>query len=921
MDSMKNINGNGDPVKKPMKKRKYSRGGCEECKRRKMKCDEGKPFCYNCTKLNKSCIFKTKEKYKFGPIGERDNRKDVKQQISSDFKNGSHKSSPNIKYKRKNSHEASILSSNGQHKPDNSVSYRHYLPPNNGGYLNNFVSDQKFNPHLLSPTFPNIPGSSPSLIGHSFSNTNMGVDIDESSKRRHDNGNESISNVSSPNINTNYLDNISHRSATVAANATQVTSLNYGKPSFTNAISDILTPNDSSNDYIVNQNDFIDIKNLFDEASLLVSDMNDLVAMDLLSFGNGNEKHKDRSLSFDGNLTDQSLANPLVENKLKKLSETPTAIPTSGSLGSVTGSEGVKSTDTFEKHNFRADEFSRGINEKSNNGNYLSDYALNSPQVGNVNHLNDSSIISNFELVDELIKHHNLTEPHSSYLKFINDHRLSASIFPFASSVESNEVAHLLLKYSNNCSYLISSLLAMSATIQYNTTGKKVHEMSSQKYVSVCLKSLSQAFANSSPSRVHEFLNDIERLLLTVLVLTSIFSSTKSTNKDDILNGWKTHLRGAKDLLVNYSSVTKNQQRLSISGGLALARTWFFAIEALAGLTTTSGGTLTRNKPKKLEKSPSVGILSNDTDDDCNDNNIKVFSDTGYFNLESNPEYNKTLLNIGLLTSPNNKDSSEFNLFVGFTMELVFLIQELTKALDFLRSREDNIQLSPLKITKLLSLVYNAQKAIIAPLVNRTNYIIPKQSPAHPDFPKSDPNRVELPESAYTKAYTEDNTVIYYSWYDISQQIHADALYLRIVLTPGIMKLPKNHPLIQELVKRVFNGLFFVRPKNSQDYKRYKDQILVETDHYFLCEDLFDTRAYMIQSSCRIVTNLVHDDDDLEKLELFFMGLVKLGNGSALLALESVEIRKSKLRSSHHNRDQDDEDELLLVQTETVPFT
>lgn len=38
-------------------RRDYSRGGCRECKRRKIKCDEGKPQCTRCVRLNKPCLY------------------------------------------------------------------------------------------------------------------------------------------------------------------------------------------------------------------------------------------------------------------------------------------------------------------------------------------------------------------------------------------------------------------------------------------------------------------------------------------------------------------------------------------------------------------------------------------------------------------------------------------------------------------------------------------------------------------------------------------------------------------------------------------------------------------------------------------------------------------------------------------------
>ncbi|AJV12427.1 Lys14p [Saccharomyces cerevisiae YJM1450] len=38
-------------------KRKYSRNGCSECKRRRMKCDETKPTCWQCARLNRQCVY------------------------------------------------------------------------------------------------------------------------------------------------------------------------------------------------------------------------------------------------------------------------------------------------------------------------------------------------------------------------------------------------------------------------------------------------------------------------------------------------------------------------------------------------------------------------------------------------------------------------------------------------------------------------------------------------------------------------------------------------------------------------------------------------------------------------------------------------------------------------------------------------
>ena len=38
-------------------KRAYSRGGCKECKRRKIRCPEDKPSCATCVRLGKVCSY------------------------------------------------------------------------------------------------------------------------------------------------------------------------------------------------------------------------------------------------------------------------------------------------------------------------------------------------------------------------------------------------------------------------------------------------------------------------------------------------------------------------------------------------------------------------------------------------------------------------------------------------------------------------------------------------------------------------------------------------------------------------------------------------------------------------------------------------------------------------------------------------
>ena len=70
----------------------------------------------------------------------------------------------------------------------------------------------------------------------------------------------------------------------------------------------------------------------------------------------------------------------------------------------------------------------------------------------------------------------------------------------------------------------------------------------------------------------------------------------------------------------------------------------------------------------------------------------------------------------------------------------------------------------------------------------------------------------------------------------------------------GLMKLPRDHPLVQELKDKVLTSMFFLKDKqqNIVDKEINNDsKIFLELDHYYLHSDLFDTRAIMAQSSYR----------------------------------------------------------------------
>lgn len=686
-----------DKNSKPsIRKRSYSRAGCDECKRRKMKCDELKPHCFNCTRLGKACNYLSKPKFRFEKI-EGPANPEVADKIS---KAGFHKFDANPK-------------------------------------LKSLTTDVVVNPAVL------------------------------------ENG-----------IAQNEIDHISN----------------------------------------VNMDDW---RLLFGEAKLLVHDINDLSV----------------------------------------LSDTTTS-------------------DNMDNINFA-------------NGPYLPEYIdyITPSQLTD----NEELSMTNTELIDKIIDHHELKEPHVTYLKTLSTTELSYHLFPFASSIETNEVVKLLLKYLHTCDYLLTSLLAISATFQFNQTGDKAHDLSRQRYTTRCLKLLSQAFDDTGIDNIIKdvIANGIESLLLTVLVLTSNFTATSG---DNVMDSWLIHLKGARDLLVNYGQLVNTSPY--ITNGLALAQTWFFCIEALAGLYAPNGGTL-------------LDANYNDT----NDYLKKLFTTIAYFNVQQNPVYHSALSRMSLLTTMNYQlpNQQEFNIYCGFTTRIVALIEEMILALAFVRNNP-NVQISPNKVAKVMALINICYTTEIAPGFCRKTFTIPPGTPAHPNYPLL-PNKIQLPPSAYGKI----NNDTYFSWFDLSEQIRTDTIYLRFITTSGLLGLSGTNPLVKLLVLKILESIIFLKSKSSPNYETEKPKILIETANFYITTDNFDNRAIMIQSPFRLCSKYVDNDLDFEKLEIFFLGLIKLGNGSSLSALDSLYKYRSRWKNSTAgNKDEVNDLENSTgtdeVELEIIPF-
>lgn len=481
-----------------------------------------------------------------------------------------------------------------------------------------------------------------------------------------------------------------------------------------------------------------------------------------------------------------------------------------------------------------------------------------------------SKAINNRKLTNEVIDKYDLQPADRELLLAISVSPLSYLLYPFASTVESNHTVSILLQHLKNCLYLLYAILAISATFQVNM-GNKSLEVVSRTHISTCLKLLSIVFADKDGERksgiATRVMNEIEGLLLTVLILTTNFAASHNTNKLNILDSWRAHLRGAKDLLLNYTLKIK---RHNISPGLALAKLWYFAIEVTAGLNSPSGGSLVqiRNHPKSSDEHSS---------EDFND--ILLFLDTGFFDQDSNPEYYRILVDSQFVTT----GPRPFNLFLGCTIEYVRAAEELIGAITYLRENPDQ-HLSMKQVAKITSLIHESMQVVVIPGVELSTFEIQEAS------------KLKIP------AATAISDGKMYSWFDLTQQVHTNLLYLKLLTTPGIVGLPKSHNLVRQVVKTTIDSLIMVK-------KRHTD------GGWYLDRNIFDSRAMMIHSPIVLCIEFINNLDDLDKADVFFEGLMDLGTGSAMAARQRLQIHRANLQQCDF-----DDIPFQKLEGETLPF-
>lgn len=319
-------------------------------------------------------------------------------------------------------------------------------------------------------------------------------------------------------------------------------------------------------------------------------------------------------------------------------------------------------------------------------------------------------------------------------------------LMPLASSPFANTCNHILFYHilkmhilqNSTDSYLQSSMVSIGAKYVYNVTGEEKHNSIRKHFLRKALQQLYAEFEILPKEKTNS--SQIESLILCVLLLTLDSSTFKSQE-------WKVHLRGVKDLFLKYDTaeITERDSDEIRKRTMALARSWFSAIAAIASIYKSSSFCSETEVDDMLE----IGSLSGSS---------------------------------SLLKEMGFMAENGYNLFLGYSTEAISLLKEVMKCLDSLKYTDK----------------YNDKFLLICSLVQ-----LSRDFSFYPNnFGKIDLRKLQLLKIKMTETavvHYKHNT---YSIYDAIQQAHVETLF--VTFLTKCINLHNSSPLVQNSCKRVW---------------------------------------------------------------------------------------------------------------------
>lgn len=306
----------------------------------------------------------------------------------------------------------------------------------------------------------------------------------------------------------------------------------------------------------------------------------------------------------------------------------------------------------------------------------------------------------------------------------------------------------ILLETASRESFLLSAILAQGAKMSFKKHHLQEDEEASYKYLVTCSKLLEPALikARQDKSLVN---SKIEAVLLTILFLVS--SNASILNLD-----WRSHLRGAKELLLSYPT-SDSEQSILKSKIMVFCKQWFISFEILAGLSSRRGGTLGTLKELSL-------ILTTDSDQE-----IEILREIGIIRPDG------------------------FNLLIGMHYTCLTPIRGLIKIIKQTRERERETLPDTFEVIDLLS---QLNKQLGFEFTDRRCII------------KSDSFEHNKPAGCLLGEVTIRDEKLVISWMDICHQAYVFASIV-ILLRKGL-QFPSNATHVQTVNRKLLELISFL---------------------------------------------------------------------------------------------------------------
>lgn len=322
-----------------------------------------------------------------------------------------------------------------------------------------------------------------------------------------------------------------------------------------------------------------------------------------------------------------------------------------------------------------------------------------------------------------------------------------------------NPACDILLFYASRASFLRAAILAQGAKLCFKKNYFSEDDEAFRFYLSLCLKLLEPAVIKCNHWKQKDILtSSVEATLLTILLLTSCDASDEKEERD-----WRTHLRGAKDLLLKFSCFDSDRDKKSnVSKVLIFCKFWFISVEILAGLSAKRGGTLQNDKELDL-------ILASGNSTEINE-----------------------LKGLGLLWD------NGFNSLCGYHVSFIPCLRDLIKVLNKIRNKEGNF-CNIFELLRLLSDLYKQSEFV---------FFIKDGICKESEFKRKDAN------DGYLLSYTTINEETYIiSWMDISHLSYVFASILMVLRKALNISLDSSY--VQAMTSKLLSLILFLE-KNQR---------------------------------------------------------------------------------------------------------